>query len=604
MYPVSDDYKDAILKSSRAHKLGGTVNSVSFTGEDVVRGTFTVRNQLCQATAISLGGVYVGEMDLVFSTEFAQNMNLRGSWRGVPITASIGVELLDSTFEYVPVPGGTYTIAEASWTNQGLKVVAYDNMQKLDKPLAADQSSGTIYDFLSWACVSCGLTLGMTQNEVEALPNGTETFGLYPDDAIETFRDMISQLAAACCCFATIDRQGRLVLRRFPDKTDINDEITAKMRYSTAFSDYTSFYDSISVVNIEEGTTSVYSNDNVNGLIMNIGSNPFLQYGTDEIKDRERQAIADALENFEATPFSVSILPNPAFDLGDLIEFSGGIGQGAIGCVMSFVMKVDSTTLEGYGENPALSDLRSKTDKDISGLIGKATSDSEVVIHTFENAMAFTLAEDVETTILNIKFATLSPKVINLWHEIDLDVTASSQDGVVTCTAYYYLNDELITFTPVTTWDNNGMHLLHLLYFLKNLLGGTAYEWKVKLKMSGGSATIAIGNIHASLYGQGLVAVEKWDGLIEITDEYSPVTLGDNLTFSLADEVTSLALITPISTTLSDNYSPITLGDNLTVGLSDSVTIITERESFYIGSENGEYQLGSEDGSIAIRNEE
>ena len=87
MYPTSNDYKIAVTKNARAHKLTGTVNGHSFDGGDVIKNTFVVKNQFCPATAIQLGGVYVGELDLTFTKAFAESLNIRGSWKGKTIAA-------------------------------------------------------------------------------------------------------------------------------------------------------------------------------------------------------------------------------------------------------------------------------------------------------------------------------------------------------------------------------------------------------------------------------------------------------------------------------------------------------------------------------------
>ena len=596
MYPVSNDFKAAILKNARAHKLKGYVDGVAFDGDDVLLGTFEVKNQLCQATEISLGGVYIGELDIVFSDIFANAMNLRGSWRGVQITADVGVELLDHTFDYIPIPGGAYTVDSAEWTDAGLKITAYDNMVKFNKAYAEYQSSGYAYDFLLLICQECDVTLGMTQLEVEALPNGTELMAIYPTGEVETYRDLLSQLATALCCFATMDRSGQLILRQLPNASNVTDEITAKMRYSTSFSDFSSFYDTVNVVDAEAETVISYHNDNAGGLTLNIGTNVFLQYGTKETVMAMRQAVADGIEGFRATPFSATILPNPAYDLGDLIEFSGGIGQGSLGCIMSFVLRITSSVLEGYGENPALSDARSKTDKEISGLLQRQ-SENEVVIHTFENSQAFTLGDDDPVEVVKIRFATINPKIVNIWHEIELNVTADPDgDGVVTCQAYYYIDGTLVTYSPITTWNNDGYHLLHLMYFIRELVGGQAYEWKVVLKMSGGSATIARGDIHASLYGQGLVAADTWDGNLEASDVITAIFDGGFIVNIADTPVIGFEDVSIISTP-NDVITAI-FGGGLSVSLTENVQFFHEVVWSYWVDDEGDYMTDEDDNAI------
>lgn len=599
MYSVSNDYKSAMLQNARVHRLTGTVGGVDFAGKDIIRRSFVVKNQLCEATAISLGGVYIGELDLTFSNAFAASMDIRGSWLGTQITAAIGVEIAADTYEDIPL--GVYTVQDARWVDEGLKVVAYDNMAKFDRPLAITQASGELYNFLTLFCQECGVALGMTKAQCEALPNGDEVLGIYSEAELDTYRDAISQLAAACCCFATMDRSGRLVLRQLPDSSDIVDTIPAKMRSSTAFSDFTSYYDTITVVNMADETLSTYSNENVNGLTMNLGSNPFLQYGTTETKNRQRQAIADALEGFAATPFSVTILSNPAYDLGDQIQFSGGYGMNSVGCIMSFNYQVDFSDIDGYGENPALSDLRSKTDKEISGLIAK-TQENEVIIHTFENADSYELDSELQE-IISIRFATVKPKIINLWHEIELDVTADPEgDGIVTCQAVYVLNDETISYSPVTTWDNDGLHLMHLLYFLSSLPENQAQRWQVFLKVNGGTATINVGDIHASLYGQGLAAVGTWGGLIEVADDYSGI-LNGGAEFGYTDAGITFDWRQNQVISITENYDFSGIG-GATFDYTDSgVDIETVKTIYNFVSEDKDYRVVSEDGQYNIESE-
>lgn len=600
MYPVSADYITAMSKNARAAIITGVAGAHTFDGDDVIKDTFAVRNQFCPATEIELGGVYVGELDLTFTAEFAESLNIRGSWRGVQITASIGIELADGTFESVPLPGGTYTVDEATWTNNGLEIVAYDNMSKFDKALNMDQSSGSLYSFLTWACGRCGVTFGMSAIEVAALTNGTRVISMYPDESIETFRDMISKLAQMACCFCTINRTGQLILVPLPAYTDVTATVPAKLRYSTSFSDYETYYDTVTCVDVASETVVAYSNENINGLTMKLGTNPFLQYGTPEVVAQMRQGIADALEDFRTTPFSVTTLPNPAYDLGDLIQFSGGIGANSIGCIMAFTMRADCTIIEGYGENPALASARTKTDKEISGLIGR-TAENEVIIHTFVNVEDITLGEDIETDIIEIHFATVNPKVVQILHEIKLDCTATSADGIMTCTVHYYLNDDELTYHPVTTWDNDGYHLLHLMYFLTTLENAARYDWRVALEISGGSATIEQDEARAALFGQGLVAVNSWDGEVKCDDASYVFTLGGDLLFNYMDETIVTDTKVPDTTEITDESYNFKLGGDLTFNYeADGVEIEQHLLRSNLTTENELYNLITEDGDYNI----
>ncbi len=596
MYSVSNDYLTAIAKNARAHKLTGTVNGTSFDGGDVIRNSFSVRNQFCPATEIALGGVYVGELNLTFTEAFASSMNIRGSWKGKVITASIGVELADASFEYIPINGGSYIIESAQWTDAGIQIVAYDKMSLFDISLPATTiGSGTLYDLLSFACTACGVTLGLSQVECSALPNGTETLYAYPENAMVTYRDLISELAEACCCFATINRSGELILQTLPAYNSVTLTIPYNLRYSTSFSDFTSYYSMIEVASSSDGAVTTYTNQNIGGLSLDVGNNPYLETGLEVTYTRMRQAIVDELQTFRSVPFSATLLPNPALDLGDLIEFTGGIGQGSLGCVMSLVHKLDSTTIEGYGENPTAAGVTSDLSKQVTTQ-GKSTK-NEMVCHTFVNSRTFTLGDSTPTTIIEIAFSTVSPKTVKMLHEIMLDVTITDASGIASCTAYFYVNDVLEDYHAIDSWNHDGYHLLHLLYFLENLLSGSAYEWKVALEMNGGTATIAQSGIHALLEGQGLVASASWNGTLECEDTYTPLVLGHDLT-TITDTVTALGTQTPESITVTDIVGTITLGHDIGT-LTDAVDIDLTAITTNMIAENGD-NLVTEDSNNLV----
>lgn len=537
MYPASADYLLALNNNARADTIRGTINGVSFAANNVVKGSFSVSNQLCPATKIELGGVYIGELDLTFTSAFASTVSARGTWRGLTLTAEIGVELADTTFEYIPI--GVYTVESAKWTDSGLQIVSYDNMMLLDKNVNITTSSGGLYDWLNYICTECGITLGMTQLEVSQLPNGSETLVLGEGNPIETYRDMLSQLAVVACCFATVNRDGELVLRKLPDYGGAHLVVPAKLRYSTTFSDYTSYYTSLDITDNEEGSVATYSNTNIGGLTLDIGANPFLQVGILETKDRQRQAIIDALTNFRSVPFSVSVLPNPALDLGDLLEFTGGYGSGARGAVMSYTFKCGVTTVEGYGENPAATSVASSTDKAINQ-VRKQDEKNNIIYYTFANVSTLTIT-NVPTKLYEVEFMTTDQTTINIEHEFKMlnDIVGGEQ----TVTLYYYVNGDQVNYEPADTYsEDNKYHLLNGFYTLLNVTGGAITNWEVWAKTDAGTATIDVGDLHAKLWGQKLYAEEggqipDLDDSITLEPMPNPIPIGMSETVELETDV-------------------------------------------------------------------
>lgn len=597
MYPVTNDYKNAIAKNARVHKISGYVDGHSFDGDDVIRDSFSVKNQLCPATAIQLGGVYIGECDLVFSKVYAESLNIRGSWKGKVITVTISVEaVVNDEQTFIDIPCGVFTIETATWNDRGLSIVAYDDMSKFDKPLQFDQSSGTVYGFASYICNECDVDLGMTEEECEALPNGSMILGIYPGSSMQTFRDVLSQLAVAVCCYATINRDGALEFRRLTDYSDVTDTVSDKVRYSTSFSDYTSYYTDLEVENMSDGTASIYSNSNIGGLTLNIGANPFLQYGTSETVNQMRQAIIDGLQEFRSTPFKVSVLPNPAYDLGDLIRFTGGIGQGALGCVMSLVHKVNSTTIEGYGENPAAAGAQSSVEKQLVAQAKNQKSDG-LTYYTFTNASPVSLNTTAKR-LYRINFATADKTTVDLWHEVKWNVEITDNEPVE-ITYEYYLDGVKFDYEPVDRFGFDGYDTRPHPFWLLEVSGGEMHTWEVKAKLNSGSAVASMGDIHAELRGQKLVGQARFNGNLELADEYTPWSRNRSIV-ALAGAVIDLDTQTPISAgTISQGYTAWTRNRSI-VALADSPILTAQAVQYTRVTEDGEYTRTTEDGSERI----
>ena len=600
MYPTSNDYKIAVTKNARAHKLSGVVNGHSFDGENVIKNTFVVKNQFCPATAIQLGGVYVGELDLTFTKAFAESLNIRGSWKGKTITASLWIELAGGTFEAVPM--GVYTIADANWVDAGLQIVAYDVMGELDKTLTFDDTTGTIGDFLALIAQECDVVFDMTAEDIAALVNSDQVLSIYPGSPMETFRDLLSQLCVVCAAYATATRDGKLVIRPLPDTSTSIRTIPATLRYSTSFRDYTSFYTQLNVTNMDDDTVSAYVNDNPNGLLMDIGANPFLQYGIDSVVAARRQAIIDAIEPFDATPFSVTILPDPSLDLGDVIEFTGGIGQGAIGCIMSVTYKVDSTIIEGYGENPAAAGVSSLTDKAIAAASGQNKS-NELTYYTFVNAESKTI-DTSEVSLYSLRFSTAQRTTVEWWHEMKV-LSALGGASSQALTLAYYLDDELMDYEPADTWNINGYHTVHLGGWFENVEPSISHKFEVRAVVSGGTASIGIGDLHVLLKGQAMNASDKFDGTITLTDDITPFLLG-RLIASLTESTVTLDLHRPLPVTVNDTIYTYTLGRLIAPLTEDAVDItmtfvqmalISEDEAFAFIDEAETMTILSEDGT-------
>ena len=449
MYGVSDTYKTAMHQAVQKFRLTGTVGTTDFTDENILAGSFSITNQCCGNNEVQIGQVYVGELDATFL-----NLPLtRYSLKRMKITPSFGLMLEDGSYEDVPL--GVFNISEASWTMSGLVVKAYDNMSLLDKKCNIRQTTGTAYEMALLATEACGLTLGTTEAEFRTFANGTETFSLHAESDIETWRDFISWVAQTVGCNAMAGRDGSIIFRSYGQT--VVDTLDEEHRFEGAsFSDFETKYTGLSCVNMADQTTKYYHVENDDALVYNLGTNPLMQYGVDETKDALRTNVLTALQQIDYVPFKVALIGNPAYDLMDVFSFSGGIADAKkLFCMTKYNFKYNGGyEMEGVGENPALASAKSKTDKNISGLLAQVEQ-GKLGIATFTNASAYDLVETA-VKVISIRFATSEANHMLFFAQSVVDVKADAVSRSVDAAGTIVVPIPVVSSGSSTSGDSTG----------------------------------------------------------------------------------------------------------------------------------------------------
>ena len=597
MQTHSAAFATAMKDSQRVEYLRGTVGAVPFTNSNILSASYS--NACTDTKDVKFGSARIGQLNIAFHG-LAVGWN---EWRGKVIDLEYGLQLADESVEYIPV--GKFTIAKADHTDSGVTVTAYDCLSALDIAFTASTTAGQIYDFLEFIEDNTGIVNGRTQADCENLPNGTEILGLYPENDIKTFRDFASWVASSVGGFVTASRTGQLLIKSF-NESDIVDTFQSRDRVvGSVFSDYVTQYRGINVTSVFDGTVDyVDGDDQTGGASISLGSNPLLQYGTDLAKATQRKAIANVAVGIAYTPFNIAILNCPVYDLGDLVVCEGGVAgsESLTCCVMGIEWSFkNTTTLKGFGADPNLSSGKSATDKALGGVSSKAKS-NELVTHTYINSLEYALANHaVSAAVVSIDFATVNPSKVTMLHEINFDLTLI--DSKATITAYYYLNERLQGYRPVGTFNENGKHILTLMYFLENLVEGTAYEWRVRLKIDGGTATISRNHIHAWLQGQGLVAVDEFAGTIRVEDTYTPLEL-NRAVVTVVDTVNNLDI-----NALDQDFQPVDNYNLSGTGDKDLATIYCQDMNIELAyivyalcDDSGDFALCDDNGDFVIVN--
>ena len=598
MYQVSEEYLKQTKRKVQTFRLAGTVNKIAFTNHDILSGSFTITNQCSEQNDVKIGSVYIGELKSTFKPDLQVP-----DWTNAQIIVSEGLLIDGTTWEDVPL--GVYTVSEANDTEYGIDITAYDNMARFNRSCTVDITIGTPYELLTLACTTCEVELGLTQAEVDALPNGKESLSLYTENDIETWQDFVFWVAQATGTIATMDREGKLVLRSYSQ--NVVDTLTNHERFTgSKFSKFETHYSGLSCVNMENDTTSYYGSDPDNYLTYNLGSNPFLQYGVDSYKEQIRRAVLTALLQIDYVPFETSCLCGAMYDLGDIIRCTDGIAPGKLGCVMMYDYTFNGGyKITGFGSDPALATAKSKTDKNLEGLRNNVST-NEILFFNYENASAIQIDDGESKAIIDIRFTSSVSIGVLFQAEILLEATATEAD--VIGTIEYTLNDvTIIGYNPTETWKN-GKHILSLMYMLM-IEENSINRWMVKLNIAGGSIAIAQGAVRAVIYGQGLVGTIEWDGFITVEEKLTQIAVLDSLTVSKDMICTVVAdMIDVDKNIVSEQLQTVQLEDITTVGnLLDkaeirwgivSWTFTTDSEctysSRYVTTKDGAFKLATE----------
>ena len=570
MYPVSEAFLRAVQENTRRYYWTGRITTKGgavypFGYEDIVKGSGYIFAQCCGSAEIELGTVYAAEMGVTLFSQVD-----RYTLDGAKVELFYHLRVEGGGFEEVPM--GIFEVSEANRRLHCLELKAYDYMLRFEKSFNGFESVGNAWAFLELCCKACSVEMENTRAEIEGMPNGRELLSIYPENDIGTYRDVLFFVGQVLGGFFCINRRGRLELRKYGAEPVL--EVQGRHRFSSSFSDFITRYTAVSSTNLRTQTAEYYGLDVDDGLTMNLGVNPLLQFGLEETR---RQLCGNILADLAAVnyvPFDSSTIGNPALDLGDVLTFTGGQADGEqMTCITSFHCRIGGRqSLKCVGKNPRLAQAKSKNDKNISGLLNQIEA-GKVGIHTFTNASAYVVAED-RVRVISIEFAAKEETHVQFFGQAVVDVRAAqverracasgsivvpipagtgggtdggtggstedvtvevelpviwTEDGKAVVFVTYELNDsEILVHRPVETWGS-GRHILSLYYPIDGLVPNITNTFNVYLRMEGGTGEIETGRCIASISGQGMAAAAAWGGTVTVEESVGRFALGGGL---------------------------------------------------------------------------
>lgn len=505
MYPVSDVFRQAVKANTRKYYWTGRITakdgvSYDFGQQDIVKGSGYISYQCCENSEITIGGVYAAEAGLSLITEIDRYTLLDAS-----LTLGFHLLLADGTYEEVPM--GIFFVSEADRHVKAIDLKCYDAMLKFDKGFSAFGTSGNAYDFMTLASANCGVALAQERAEIEAMANGAVTLGIAEDNDIETYRDLLYYVAQVLGGFFTIDREGKLELRKFGASPVL--AVEQAHRFSSSISDFVSSYTAISSTNLKTQVAEYYALEHDTGLTMNLGVNPLMQLGTEDARKLICGNILNDVAAINYVPFDTETIGNPALDLGDVLTFRGEqADENKTGVVTFIRMKIGGKqTLKGV-------------EKKLVSLAFAASEKAESA-QFFAQAI-ITVADTVPVVKSTAAAGTIHIPGTDAGGEEASDIEVSlpvayELPGEAAVTFRFVVNGEAVLMhQPAETWQE-GRHTALLYWPLLKLTANQQNRVELYAKISGGSGSIGMQGLVATVAGQSLAGA-GWDGTVSIEE--------------------------------------------------------------------------------------
>lgn len=431
MYTVSETFKEYIKKNTVTFAWHGEVvdkngNSYELKPINIAQNTGKITKR-CSTDKLSIGTTCAAELQ----TSLYLNVSRYLLYGGV-ITLYF---TLDEGEDTEDVEMGSYNISECTQSNGQLHVLAYDNMTKFDAVKFSPALHTVVQSPYMWlveACTACGVTLGMTKADVASLPNGSRNTGfadVVPN--ITSWRDVIGYLATYLGSFAYIGRDGKLYLATYTG-TPV-DTVTTSLRYSSDLSDFRTTYDGLYAIHKDGGMQEYVANSNTDGLVLDVGVNPFLQFRYEANRLSALREIIKSWDGVYYVPFKSNIPIMPHYDLGDVLLFTGNqASTHDYGALTEIVYSIGGRmSIACAGENPLLADAQDRFSKSVEGLSSEYSNGQEIggknfwLLHTPHISESLTVSTRTQVAEIEFEQTTDVQKIgFNFTCDGDLSDTA------------------------------------------------------------------------------------------------------------------------------------------------------------------------------------
>ena len=424
MYSASATYKTKIKEKIRKFYWSGVINTptpISFYDKDIISGQL-IRS--ISGEKLEIGSVYASQLTLEVNLPSVSRYELYGC------TMTLSCEV-DGATDVIPM--GQFIITEALQSASKITITAFDSMIMFDDVrFAPSNVIQTPFEWLSEMCTTCGVTLGSTSAEISVLPNGGRKTG-FADVAsdVQTWRDVLGYLGAYLGAFAYIGRDNKLYMGVYRSISD--DTVPSSFRLTSNLSDYRTTYDGLYAVYKEGGVQEYVSNTNSGGLVLDLGTNPFLQFTDSTNRQDALQEIIDAWNGVYYVPYDAEMPLVPIYDPADVLTFTDNQADAYDhGAITEITYTIGGTMhVMCSGDNPRLSSAQDRFSKTIAGLASEYSNGQEVGAKNFwilttENTSPITVGS-TKTEVAEIEWKqTVDVQRLGLMFTCDGDLSATA----------------------------------------------------------------------------------------------------------------------------------------------------------------------------------
>lgn len=449
MYEVDSNTRAFIESRTRYFEWTGMIQysdnatyynkTMYFSMSDIVQGTGVITRTLSSDGGLKIGGVYSSELTIslrlsisryklyggkivLWVQPVARHMSTWGdlgafTWEG--ISGRKWYELARHERIFM----GTWYISEMSQEKGGiLNITAYDGIERWLDQKASDYSSYSPNQLLYFASsVSGGYYYESSYNKWtegdRSLPNANRVVRFsVTNEKFETYRDYFAKACEALCVNAVNARSDSYWdgIKLVPYTNEPVKTIRASRRFSSVLSDYKCYYSGMYATFLEGEVSEYFSNTQASGrddgLVYNMGANPFLQFPDAAVRRAALQEIMDLLSGFVYVPFSASIPFDPTLDIGDVVRFEDNQARSSdIGMITNMTVRINGEMeISCDGDNPKLNAAQNRFTRNISGLLESSNAlvgSQSFWMVTAENTQAYDVGNG-SVTVMTAQFTT------------------------------------------------------------------------------------------------------------------------------------------------------------------------------------------------------